>query len=349
MEEFFLVGEPIFNSSPKREFCAPISQIDLCLEVLRETQDETEIINRLREEFLAIVFSLKQMGIDFRIVYAHKNRIDMKAIGICVQQLGCRLAGFPEDYFSPYIAYPRDFTTVLPGLILVNPKAAKLRVSQKDGCKILSSPFGEGGRVLTSQGVMLVSERLVEEENHSRPVRPQDFEKITQEGINIGTFPFPLAQIFSASRRSDRVFINDHIDRVGCLVHGESGGLHLVVDPLIETAVWKGKGRTPPWIRRTPEETREKITDSCESLGINVHYPKTLKVPYSLNLIQFRDDRVLMTGGDDEVEKLITEIIGKDKIFKTPIPIRFYPVWAYAGIRCLVSEAPVPLFKNISS
>jgi len=349
MEEFYLVGEPIFNPTPRKEFCAPVSQVDLCLEVLRETQDENEIIDRLREEFLAIILSLKQMGIDFRIVYAHEDKVDMKAIGICIQALGCRLAGFSEDYFPPYIIYPRDFATVLPGLILVNSKAGELKVSQKGGYKILSSPFGEGGRVLTSQKTMLVSERLVEEESHSRPVGSQDLKEIIQEGINVGTFPFPLAQMFSASKRTNRASINDHIDRVACLIQGRDKGLHLVVDPLIETAVWRGKNRDSLWTLRTPGETREKITGSCKPFGINVHYPKALKVPYSLNLIQFRDGRILMTGGDDEVEGLITEIVGEDKIFKTPIPIRFFPVWSYAGIRCLVSEAPVPLFKHINS
>ncbi len=349
MEELYLVGEPIFNPTPREEFCAPVGQVDLCQEVLRETQDEDEIIDRLREEFLAIVFSLNQMGIDFRIVYAHKDEIDMGVIRACIQGFGCRLAGFSEDYFPPYIVYPCDFATVLPGLILVNSKACELRVSQKGDYKILSSPFGEGGRVLTSQKTMLVSERLIEEETHSRPVGPQDLEEIIQEGINVGTFPFPLAQTFSASKRSNEVFINDHIDRVGCLIQGKDEGLHLVVDPLIVTAVWNGKNRGSLWTPRTPEETRKKITDSCKPFGINVHYPKTLKVPYSLNLVQFRDGRILMTDGDDEVEGVITEVVGEAKIFKTPIPIRFFPVWSYAGIRCLVSEAPVPLFKHIDS
>ena len=97
------------------------------------------------------------------------------------------------------------------------------------------------------------------------------------------------------------------------------------------------------------KETIEKIKLICQPLGIEVHHPKKMEVPYALNLIQFPDNRVLMTGGDESVAELINEIVGEENVFKTPTPIRYFPVWLYAGIRCLVSEAPEPLFKPVAS
>ncbi len=184
MEEFYLVGEPIFKlvgSGQRKEFCAPFSQVALCQAILKLTQDENEVFDSLRQEYLAIVWSLSQMGIHFRIVYAHEDEIDKPTINTCISGLGTRLCGFAKDFFPSYVAYPRDFSTVLPGLILINHRAGTLTISEKDGYKIINSPYGEGGRVLYCQKTILVSERLIGMENsRSTPVDPKNLEKIIE-------------------------------------------------------------------------------------------------------------------------------------------------------------------------
>jgi hypothetical protein len=80
-----------------------------------------------------------------------------------------------------------------------------------------------------------------------------------------------------------------------------------------------------------------------------VHYPEKIEVPCSLNLIQFSDGKVLMTNGDESVAKLIDEIVGKENVFKTLIPIRFFPACRYGCIRCLINELPDVMFKSIAS
>lgn len=347
MEPLYLLGEPICKPGHREKHFAPVSQAELCLEVLRETQDFDTVAAKLREEYLAIAWSLTEMGIDFRIIHAHQNQIDKQVLGVCIQKLGCRGADFSEKYFPPSVIYPRDFAIVLPGVILVNSQVTQLFIKEKDNYKIIPSPYGEGGRVLTSDRTILVSERLCTEEGKSRPAKSRDLEKVTNAGIKVGLLPPPVTQILTSSGFTNRSCFNDHLDRVACLISGRNSTLHLVVDPKIYTAKWRG-GKDIPWTPIRPEETLERLKSICEPLGIAVHKPKSLRVPYSLNLLQFPDGRVLMTEGDENVAEVISRIVGEEKLFKTPTPIRFYPVWDYAGIRCLVSEAPLPLFKQLS-
>lgn len=348
MLPFYLVGEPwLFGVVDKREFYAPISQVALCRRVLKEVEDRSFVLQKLREEYLAIIWTLNRMKIEFRIIYSHEDEIDKEVIATCVNALGCRLVGFPPTYFPPGIVYPRDFATVLPGLVLVNSNMVKVMVGQKEGCRILSSPYGEGGRTLFCNNTMLVCERLVLEDRQSVDAEKNGaIDEIRKMDIRIGLLPPPLARSFSASEDDDKAFFNDHLDRVACLIKGANGKLHLVVDPKLCTADWRSAQGTP-WTPRLTTETMQRVKQICEPLGIEVHSPKDMRIPYALNLIQFEDGRVLMTDGDESVAEVISEIVGGKNVFKTPTPIRFFPAWCYAGIRCLVNEAPVVLFKSI--
>jgi len=347
MEQLYLVGEPIFKPPSDKKRYALVSQVGLCQQVLRETQESNIVIRKLQQEYLAIIWSLKEIGISFRIIYSHEDKVDKQVLRTCIDDLGCRLVGFHPDYFPAAVAYPRDFVTVLPKLILVNSQIASVKVGQKDNYRILPSFYGEGGRVLVWEKTMLACERLVLEDKHSS--EPKGLREIRQTGIKIALLPLPLSITFSISGVEEIAFFNDHLDRVACLIQGKDGGLHLIVDPQIYTADWKGHKQDPSWIRRFPEDTIKRIKQVCEPLEIEVHCPKKLEIPYSLNLIQFPDGQVLMTSGDDSVAEVVSEIVGEDKIVKTPIPIRFFPVWTYAGIRCLVNEAPMPLLKPKAS
>lgn len=335
MEILYLVGEPLFKpEEPREKFDAPFSQAELCHRVFMEVQNPRAVLERLREEYLAIVGSLKAMGIDFRIVYSHPDEVDKGLLMICIKRLGCRLTGFDSKYRHSAVTYPRDFATVLPGLVLVNSKAARIMMNKKDDYRIISSPYGEGGRVLACENTMLIGERLLLEDGGL--LEPAGLEEIKRLGIRIGLLPLPACTTFSLKGISSKFSFNDHLDRVACLLQGKDSNLHLVVDPQIHSVNWKGLC--------SPKETLERIRSACEPLGIMVHCPKKLEVPYSLNLVQFPDGRVLMTSGDEAVAEVVIEIVGKDKAFGTPIPIRFLPVWAYAGIRCFTNGLPKTLF-----
>ncbi len=344
MTDSYLVGEPLFGKKFRESYYAPVGQADLAFRILHEIQSECEALQKLREEYVAIVYALTEMGINFRIIYAHEDMIDQTSLGACIQGLNCRLVGFPPEFVPPSVIYPRDFATVFPNIILVNSKVVELQVTEAKGHQIISSPYGEGGRVLSRRKTMLVGERLILEKGDSTDPQ-KEIERIRALGIKVGIIPLLLAQVFSRSKKAEKLICNDHLDRVGCLLEGKDGGLHLVVDPLICTADWQGGGGYP-WIPRLPYDSIDLIKRRCESLEIKVHYPKKMQIPYSLNLVQFSDGRVLMTAGDDPVAETVANIVGEGKIHQTPIPIELFPVLCYAGIRCLVTRSPEALFKK---
>lgn len=341
----YLVGEPILRLGEKGGTTVPKSQIDLCQKVLQETNEEEKIKDKLRQEYLSIIARLIEMNINFRIIYAHKDMIDKEILDVCIKYLHCGVAGFHPDYFPPSVVYPRDFSVVLPGLILVNSAVAQPAIQEKDGYLIRLSPLGEGGRVLFCDRTLLVSERLNLMGDQSSP--PEIPEEVTKLGIRVGLLPPPLAtRLFSGQIKGSHYFLNDHLDRVNCLIKGKDGHLYLIVDPHIETARWIGEHAYPPWKPLSTARTIALIKERCYHLGIKVRVPKQMVVPYTLNLIQLPDKRVLMTGGDEAVAETIADIVGEDNVFCTNVPIRYFPFYQYAGIRCLVCEAPLPLFKQ---
>jgi hypothetical protein len=170
----------------------------------------------------------------------------------------------------------------------------------------------------------------------------------TTHQIQVGILPPPLGCAVRKTKAlyEYKPFFSDHLDRVGCLLEGRDGMLHLVVDPQMCSIEWFG-GTTLPWKIRGPEETFEELKVICNKLHITLCSPSKLVVPYTLNLEQFSDGRVLMTSGDNEVKELIGGIVGEENIFETPLPIRFLPVYQNAGIRCLINKAPTPLLKHL--
>ena len=63
-------------------------------------------------------------------------------------------------------------------------------------------------------------------------------------------------------------------------------------------------------------------------------------IPYSLNLEQFLDGSVVMTGGNLEVKKIVAQIVGDEQVVTTQKPIISYPLLRHGGIRCMILIAP---------
>lgn len=350
MEMFYLVGEPITKTDSNRdEFLFPAGQIKACQEVVAESASPELITDNLRWEYLAIIQSLKDMGVEFRIVFAHPDLIDGGLLNACVTGLGCKTMGFGPNFFAPAVAYPRDFCTVLPNILLLSDSAIKeLKTNEKDGWELMISPYGEGGRALVQGNTMVVCEKLVIKDGVST-ANDAEVRRLVSMGIRVGFSPSLLAARFSLSRQEIKSFSsNDHIDRGACLLKGKDGRLFFVVDPEIATVDWSKPSGQMPWTPRSTEETIAYLKKSLNPLGINVCWPQSITVPYALNMLQFPDGRVLMTGGDQAVSELVGSIVGKENVSETEIPIRLYPVWMYAGIRCLVSEAPMPIAKPMA-
>ena len=337
----YLVGEPVFQHMNRDVLIAPAGEADLCVEVLQETSDSDEIMARSRREYLSIIESLEAMGIPFHIVYAHPDLIDRPTVAACAAA-GRKFARFGEKFFPPAVAFPRDFSTVLGNLVLFH-EQAKVLVGKAEGWTLLSSPFGEGGRVLSSGTTMIVCERLCDKDGgESRAVTAEHLDPIAKHGITVAPAFAPVLQRVRTSGATGEWAIGDHIDRAGALISDANGSLHLILGPNVTTArmideeqlVWEPVG---------PEGTKEKLDRELRGLGISVHLAPSLQIPYALNLLQIDDGRVLMTGGDSGLFEFIETLVGKGNVVATDIPIRYMPAWRYGGIRCLVSEEPVPI------
>lgn len=341
----YLVGEPILEYSRMDSFIAPMGQLPLCLGIYTHMPQE-KAVERMRLEYLSIIAAMLEMGLQFRIVYAHKNHIDRLALTVCMQ-MGCRLAGFSPDFFPAAIAYPRDFAVILPQCLLVCP-GIRLVNENKEGWRLLQSPLGEGGMVLKAGNKVLVPMRLCNHEGkaQSRLISEADVAPIKSSGMDVEFMPNPASGEFNGKGISLRTSFSDHLDRASSLVQDRSGAVHLLIDHSLYTIrMINEQSRT--WKVIHPMETFELLKRRYQSFGIEVHRAPPANVPYGLNLLQVDDGRVLMTSGDPDLIDFVGSIVGNTKVVATEVPIIHFPIYKRAGIRCLVTEMPEIIMKKV--
>ena len=65
--------------------------------------------------------------------------------------------------------------------------------------------------------------------------------------------------------------------------------------------------------------------EACQKLDVTpvVIDRKPESIPYALNLEQFADGTVLLTGGDSNLTESIRQIVGTDKVYVTSRPVIF--------------------------
>jgi hypothetical protein len=175
----------------------------------------------------------------------------------------------------------------------------------------------------------------------------EEVRKLQGFGLQVAIIPQIVASVFTSEGGiTDRCFGNDHLDRSMCLIKGQDGQIHFIAEPLLFLVKWINRTKLR-WEPMDPDESWQLIERTCDSIGVIPHRPQqSLQIPYSLNLVQFFDGRILMTGGEPQIAALLRDIVGKNKVFETRIPIVHYPAWAQAGIHCLITEAP-PIFKRL--
>lgn len=332
----YLLGQPAFDLDPRDSFSIPLGQWDLATRVLRETADPQKILLQLRMEYCAIAYALKKMAVDFRIVYANEDRIDKPALQACIEKIGCRLIGYHKQPMHPaYACFPRDLYVTLGKAVLISPVMRVIN-PEKGGYHFMVSRLGEGGRVLATGENVLVCINLDDLPEAEANEHRQLLEQLEQRGLKVSFLPYVITEGADSSGQKNRgAFSNCHLDRYASLLVGEDGALHLIVDPLVQTS-WT----EPPHRIFGSAESCHWLAKKCGSLGIGFHQAPELRVPYSLNLQQFPDGRVLMTSGEPLLEELVRMIVGDRQVFTTEIPIRYYPVYTYGSIRCLIGEIP---------
>lgn len=333
----YYLGQPVLMANFEPDFYCPTNQVDSFLQVLKETQDWFEVRHILSREYIAIASTMLHMGIDFTILCSHPRYIDhvllraLKNLGLALEINVSSLGLLPDDF-----TWARDLYTVFPRQTLVN--ARLMRPGGRTSVhafRAQSSPYGEGGRVLFTGRTAIVSDRIVNEDGISHDSE-SDISRITSEGFRVGRLANWVARKIAPSGTRSGLAVHDHNDLNSALLSGRDGSLHLLVDPTIQLAHWIDN---EDWRVLSTQESTALVNDMCERLRITVHRPE-ITVPFALNLEQFPDGRVLMTGGDECVAEAVRHIVGSENVFVTPVPIRYFPVWLNGGIHCLTNKIP---------
>lgn len=173
--------------------------------------------------------------------------------------------------------------------------------------------LGEGGAVLSRNRTLLVAESLFIESG-------AEIKWLLQRGIRVAKLP----HVQSFTRTS---YYKHHIDGHAALIESKDHSLVLLT---AESYFLQGRGRD----RKRIEKTVKKL-----EIDLQVVNDKNLP-PLAFNLVQLDDGAVVMTGGADELESAISQVVGREKVFATDRPIELIPTYGGGGIRCMTNIFP---------
>lgn len=342
-EDMLLVGEPVIKEvvANSGDFLVPVGQAPLMLELIDSLQDwePSQIVGTMREEYLSILYALREMGVDFRVIFAHE-KFDAVILEKILREGICRLAGFPKELEGCFTSYPRDMMIRVGKnkTFLLNSGIFQEDMTVGSHSGIQLSCYGEGGKLVSAGDFGLIGDCLIRGDEMKEAPRPEEIEA---PGLRVGILPSLIIKTILAGGVDLGVYSrNDHWDRDGCLLVGRDGRIYFLVD----AAVMVGEGEGEARRALSPAGSLQSIRKACNVLGIVV-VPVELRVLYALNLHQFPDGRVLMTGGDEELRKIVEGIVGEGKVTVTAVPIRLFPLYGKGGIRCLTTYAPESMLR----
>ena len=274
------------------QFSFPIGQTKIFIDLLNNSGSRNEIVESLREEYLAIVRSLQELDVSFRIICSDKREVDLVTLRKSLS-LGAQIVDF-STFGRNVTIYPRDFLTIInSNTVFLNPRYTKPGPRPKDGLQTILSPFGEGGRILISKNTALVPERIIPDNGQSIKTTSNE---LTNLGIKVGKISPPVVLRCRPKEGTQYQDFNDHLDRVSVLIRSMDNKPHLIIDPQIQIIRWYGKSENPIWEPLSITESRAEIQQLCDSMKIVLHYPQESTIPYALILEQFPAGRILITG-----------------------------------------------------
>ena len=266
-------------------------------------------IERLVKEYASIYRTLISLVNPYDLVVIENSLKGSKAkkIGFIEHYIDKSLPGINtqqvESLSHNYKYWPRDAFILAGGAVLPGIRAFNLR-----GTSIEGSVMGTGGAVLTGGNVILVAEdvfTIAKQEGH--------IQFLTEKGYEVE--PLPVLPELS----------NNHIDGVMALVQDKWGEpLLLVASSYYERL---GESRFDFEIAVLKSATRKIIDDKG--------FPSM-----AFNLIQLDDGAIAMTSGATSLEVCLKDIIGRDSVYTTDIPIELFPVLSGGSIRCLTNKIP---------
>lgn len=321
-----LLAEPIFKSpgmdeSKKTKFTVPRGAEAWVQQIPLKKLTSQNLTEALANEYLAIASALKEMSVSFRIIIAHRKLID-QAYKAMLEYFGVRGLALHESISET--CFPRDMLVDFDGETYINPNA---NFNFPDDSGILS-PLGEGGRVLKLDKKVFVPDPrgFVQ----TRPKYTKDL-KVLSGHFQFGFLPFPQAVEIDKQSKTKKNFPNDHLDRVASFIKGKDNKDYLLLDSHYVAESQAPYGQH--W---------GCIKEACQKLDVTpmVIDRKSDSIPCALNLEQFADGTVLLTGGDSNLAESVRQLVGVDKVHVTGRPIIYYPLYRNGGVRCMLLHAP---------
>ncbi len=326
----WLLGAPYFDlplGGPQR---LPVAQIALADAIVKRVRSKKQMRIAVEAEYRGIVQSLLELDVGFRILNLDSAE---PAFVDWARGEGCSSLQFPISDLSRWLIYPRDMAVYLEqvDLLLMHSGLFHSRATSKRGTAVIYSTLAEGGRVLFAGNRVLLGRppgRLLRGE---RSV----IGRLQRMGLRVADLPSALVFSTPGPGLESGLFHDAHLDRCAGLLMDKRGDCHLILDPGYQTGPLLGP--------HSPAKSIDMVRRACAKLEIEVHVPRSMTIPMATALVQFKGGRVLTTSGDDDCLALIGDIVGAELVHTTKIPLLHYPVFAGAGIHCMLTESPKPL------
>ncbi len=334
----YLIGTPYFNLNFKEDtrHFIPVGQYRTASRLFKKTHDRPSMVAGLKLEYRSIVKALVDMRIKFRVVDLERGD---RETGRRLREYGCNSLRLPYEHVIHWQIFPRDMCVYVKdaNIILVHSKLFKIPSLQLNGCRVLHTAWGEGGRVLFSGDHMILG---VKPESGRRVKDARIISTLRDRGMQIAFVPYALFYGLSPGGERKSLFHHSHIDLSASVLTGKDSDFHLIIDPAYRT----GPLSDPMTVHRSLDLVRK----NCAEIGVEVHVPRRpLNIPFATAMVQFENGKVLATGGDEEVLATVADIVGSGNLITTDAPVVQYPLFGGAGLHCLITENPLPLLSAI--
>jgi hypothetical protein len=340
MDRAYVLGAPRFVSRAAHErIHVPLEEWEASYDVYEESGwgNVEWVAARRSREYRSIVRALRDLDLPFAIF----TPPDPAALfgqpgGSEVRRLlrESRLLHAPDALARAHVSYPRDLMHVVRDVWLIQERDRACFADPPDASARFSA-LGEGGRVLHAGNVLLHPDAILVDGE----TRRADFEV---PGVTCRPMPPPW---LGSCDRGGLVLGDlrpaDHLDRTGCLLADDRGGVHLIVNHGLRV-----RGEPSPAEPRllSRRATDRILRERLSGTAVQVHRAPPSPVPQILSVIQDDTGRILMSGGDDDTKAFVEGITSRP-VHTTDVPIRAYPVFSLAGLRCLVGETPRTFFE----
>lgn len=364
IKEEYITGIPWFGYpfDLAAKFSVPYSQLGLYYktftELVNEGLNNKDLFVKAAQEYTSILVGMVEAEAKFFLSRPIEDPAADDVVKIFRVGIESGVVTIPRNIPDHLARFPRDMYTVLENFktILINPEVKGLKISQNSGYNIFHSFYGEGGRILCRGNTALAAADTKVRKMKNTIKHDGVLYNLKRQGLRVGLIPPVVVGTFSSkgidgiaalkSRRLNEslamtpVFTDSHIDRVGNLAADQEGNLHFVADSNMHILDMNISKNDKPYLNS--KESLDIIRGVCEPLDIEVN-PYKPEVPASVCFMQFENNKVLMTSGDNALFNTVSKIVGAENIIRTKYPLKLIAVLGNAGPRCIVNMFPAPM------